>query len=613
VIKLSIKGIIIFKHYKLYLIILTVFFLLVYSSWQYINFVISKRDALAESKHSILAQSMQEKASSMILQKQKSTVAIALTIALSNDLAYALKHRDINEEYFKELILKVKENTLYKNIWVQILDENLISLYKSWSDKEGSNLSNIRSDLIEIALTKKVTYSVSIGNFDLSIKAMVPIFSENKFLGIIEVISHFNSITQQLKKYNIDSAVVLKKEYKKQLTFPFTKLFIDDYYVANLDAPKKIRDYLKKHGVENYFNNSYKVENGYIIASYPIKNINAKILGYFVMFKEEANCSNMDLDFFMFKWLSVGLIVLMSIAIAIAMALFFAYKSQKKYYKNIIDSSKNIILVNNKKELLHVNKIFFKYFNRYKSFEDFKKEHKCICEFFVDEDGYLPSAVNNQNWVDYLLQNKSTSNIAKLDIFGKIYYFAISASKVLEGKNHYSFVLTDITIQENYNKNLEFLSKTDVLTNIGNRRFYQTKIKEEINSAKRYKYPLSLIMFDIDFFKQVNDKHGHGVGDEVLIEYSKLIASALRESDMLFRIGGEEFMIILTHTTKNEAQKVAEKLRVKVQDCKKVISITMSFGVVEYISGENEDHVFKRVDDALYKAKKSGRNIVIVG
>ena len=586
---------------------------LVYTSWHYIDFLKSKRDTLESSKHKTQALSMQEKVSSMILQKQKSTVAMALSMARNEDLTFDVKHKNISPNYYKELISKFNENTLYKNIWIQILDKDINSLYRSWTDKKGDNLSTIRLDLVNVAKTKKVACSVSVGRFNLTIKAIVPLFIDKKFIGIIEVISHFNSISRELKKSKIDSIVVLKKEFKNQLKYPFTKIFIDDYYVANFDAPKDSMNYLKENGIEKYFNNSYKLENTQIIASHELKNKDEKPVGYYIMFKKTDTISNMDLDFFMFKWLTLGIIIIMSIAIIISTILFFSIRRQKQYYKNIIGSTTNIVLINDKKFILDVNDTFFKYFTQYHSLEEFKEKHNCICDYFVQEEGYIQSIMDDKGWVEYLLENRSNVNIAKMNISGRIYYFYITASKVQKEQNHNSIVLTDITKQENYKKELEHLTITDALTGIGNRRFFQKKIKEEIKRVKRYKHSLSLIMVDIDFFKLVNDEHGHGVGDEVLVEYSKLILSSLREGDIFCRIGGEEFMIILPHATKDEALKIAEKLRVKVQESKKVVPITMSFGVVEYVLGEDTEHVFKRVDAALYKAKDSGRNIVIYG
>ena len=556
---------------------------------------------------------MREKLSSMILQKQKATVAIALSMASNKHLAQNVKNKKIRKDYYKNLIKKFKVNTLYQNIWIQLLDKDLTSLYRSWSDKKGDNLSRIREDLVSVALSKKVTYSVSVGKFDLSIKVIVPLFINNDFVGIVEVISHFNSISKQLKKSDIDSAVLLKKEYKKQLEFPFTKLFIDDYYVANFDAPKTTREYLKSYGVENYFNNSYKIENGYIITSYELKNRDETPIAYYIMFKKIDTISDMDLEFFMFKWLAFGIIVVMSIAMIVSIILYFANRRQKEYYKNIIDSAINIVIINDRKTILDANRAFFKYFNSYNSLKDFKKDNECICDFFVEEDGYIQKDMNGILWVDYLIDNSSQKHKVKINIFSKEYYFLISASRVLQEINHYSVVLSDITAEENYKNELEHLTVTDALTGIGNRRSFHQKIENEIRNAKRYKHPLSLVMFDIDFFKRVNDKHGHSVGDELLIEYTKLIHSHLREGDIFCRIGGEEFMIILPYATRDDAQKIAEKLRAEVESYRKIIPITMSFGVVEYIKGEDVEFIFKRVDDALYKAKNSGRNRVVVG
>lgn len=550
----------------------------------------------------------------MIFLKQKATVAMALSIADDKYLIQDIKNKNIKKDYYKDLIAKYKQNTPYKNIWIQIFDENVNSLYRSWSLKKGDNLKHIRQDLVNVVINEKIASSVSVGKFDLSIKAIIPLFSDAKLVGIIEVVSHFDSISQELKKSNIDSVVVLKKEFKKQLKYPITKLFIDDdYYVANIDAPKYARDYLKENGVEKYFNNSYKIQNAQIIASYELKNKNEKPVGYYIMFKKIDTISDMDLDFFMFKWLAFGIIILIGIAFIAGTMLFFANRRQKLYYQSIIDSATNVVVVNNKKEIIDVNKAFYKYFDRFKNLKEFKKEHDCVCDFFVKEEGYIQKEMHGVIWVEYLIQNKSLNHKVKIDLFGKIYYFSISASKIYKDNDLYSIILSDITEQENYKKELEHLSITDALTGIGNRRYFHNKIEEEIQRAKRYKHSLSLIMFDIDFFKEVNDKHGHGVGDEVLVEYTKLVNSLLRDSDIFCRVGGEEFVVIIPHASRDEAQQIAEKLRIEIEKYKKVVPITMSFGVVEYILGEDASFIFKRVDDALYKAKESGRNIVVVG
>ena len=604
----------ILKHYKLYLFVLAIFTLLLLVGWKYVNVLKSNRITLERSIHEKEARLIHQKAESLILQKQKATVAIALSIANDENLVEHIVNKNISSHYYKKLVKSYKDNTLYKNIWIHILDKDATSLYRSWSDKKGDNLLDIREDLAQVIESKEVTSSISIGIFDLSIKAIVPIKKDDKLIGMLEVISHFNSISKNLKKFKADSVVVVaKKEYKQQLTDPFTKLFIDDYYVANFDASKKLMKYLKDNGIENYFHDEHKIENGYIITSHELVDIKNIPIAYLIMFKKIDNISNMNLDFYTYKWFTVGIIILMSLAIIIGAYLFYIYRRDKDYYKNIIDTSRNIIIVHDKNGMKQVNRTFFKYFNMYISLDEFKAEHNYVCDFFVDEDGYLQKDIDGIEWVKVILQNNDKNHKVKLKINNEVYYFAVSASVVSSENGYVAIIMSNISEQEKYKNELEYLNITDPLSGINNRRYFQNKIEDEISRAKRYKHPVSLIIFDIDFFKKVNDKYGHNVGDEVIVEYSQYISSMLRDEDSFCRIGGEEFSIILPHIDKGKAYKVAEKLRISVETCHKVIPITMSFGVVEYVMGEEADSTFKRADQALYKAKDAGRNKVKVG
>ena len=122
-------------------------------------------------------------------------------------------------------------------------------------------------------------------------------------------------------------------------------------------------------------------------------------------------------------------------------------------------------------------------------------------------------------------------------------------------------------------------------------------------------------MLDIDHFKKINDTYGHLVGDEVLKGLSKILQKYLRESDIVARWGGEEFVILLPRTNKRRALKVAEQLQkyIKRLQIDEVGHITCSFGVTQFKNGDDKDSVFKRLDMALYEAKISGRDCIIGG
>ncbi|MEA3371298.1 MAG: diguanylate cyclase [Campylobacterota bacterium] len=598
------------KHKGLFFGLFSLFIVLSILSLNSIDYLQKQRDELILSKNLEQVEIMRKELSSMIFHKQKATVAMALAMSNDSSLAKNLNDKKIENDYYLELIKNFKKHTLYKNIWVQIFDKEAVSLYRSWSPKKGDSLLKIREDLEDVIESKKISFSISVGKFDLSIKAIVPVFHEGKFVGIVEVISHFNSIAHQLTLHDVNSVVLLKKEYKKQLIEPFTKTFLDEYYVANFNALDENKEYLKRYGVENYFTDSHKIENGYLIVSYPLSQIDSKVIAYFIMFKKIDSIKNLDLDFYMFKAMAFLVITVMTIAVIISSLLYYANQRQRKYYKNIIDSSSNIVLVNKKKKMLLLNRVFFQYFPEYKNIDEFKKEHDCICDFFIEEDEYIGKTVEGLYWVDYINKNREKDNKVKIKIGDKDYYFSITASEISDDSGDYSVVLSDITLAETYKHELENLTVTDALTGIGNRRYFHQKMQEEISRAKRNETPLSVIMFDIDYFKSVNDKYGHDVGDEVLREYTKLIAFSLRETDVFARIGGEEFIIILPNVTKEDAMKLAEKFRSEVEVYKKVVPITMSFGVTEYIKGEDIEFIFKRVDSALYRAKEAGRNRV---
>jgi diguanylate cyclase (GGDEF)-like protein len=318
-----------------------------------------------------------------------------------------------------------------------------------------------------------------------------------------------------------------------------------------------------------------------------------------------------NVDFSIHKWFSIALIVIMVSAVLFGDLIHNRSQKQKMYYKNIIDSSSNIVVVVDKNSIVEVNKTFFKYFNKYNTLEEFKKEHKSISDFFVEKDGYIYKDMDGINWLEYLIKNPKKNQV-KIIYDEKIYYFTVGVSLISEEYGHYSAIFSDITKEKLYQKELEYTTITDPLTKIRNRYYYNEQIKKESANSNRYFYPLSLVVFDIDYFKRINDEQGHDVGDNVLVEYTKLIGSHLRNGDIFCRIGGEEFTLILPHTEKSGAYKIADKLRVMVQEHKKIVPITVSFGVVEYIKGEDLEQTFKRADKALYEAKNGGRNRVVV-
>ncbi len=164
---------------------------------------------------------------------------------------------------------------------------------------------------------------------------------------------------------------------------------------------------------------------------------------------------------------------------------------------------------------------------------------------------------------------------------------------------------------------LKRLSITDGLTKLYNSRYFYNQLKAEIDRTARYQRPLSLLLLDIDKFKEYNDSYGHLEGDKVLLRLGQIIKTCLRKMDSAYRYGGEEFTVILPETEGDEAATVAERIRSAVeadqffpQESGKPVAITISIGVTEYHKREDVAIFVQRADKAMYLSKQSGRNRV---
>ena len=177
---------------------------------------------------------------------------------------------------------------------------------------------------------------------------------------------------------------------------------------------------------------------------------------------------------------------------------------------------------------------------------------------------------------------------------------------------------------EQANEKLESLIDTDVLTHVGNRRSFLKVIANTHLLSLRYNRPYSILICDIDDFKMYNDTYGHQMGDYVLIAIANKIKNFLRESDHVFRWGGEEFAVILPEQNIQDAMNVAENLRSEIQALameviraeteSKVVTISIGVACINNCDSKivTWEEVFKMADDALYKAKEDGRNCISV-
>lgn len=190
-------------------------------------------------------------------------------------------------------------------------------------------------------------------------------------------------------------------------------------------------------------------------------------------------------------------------------------------------------------------------------------------------------------------------------------------------ETHNNFLETHNNSLENHNKELQHLTlklgheaNSDPLTGLPNRRHFDLALQERLArvAVNRHSDVFSVAILDIDHFKPINDHHGHAVGDQVLQQLAKLLASQLRGRDIAARIGGEEFALLMPETSLDEASNALERLRRAIETYRwQPVPITASLGVTGYLPGDTSESLMVRADSALYTAKHLGRNHVVKG
>lgn len=276
--------------------------------------------------------------------------------------------------------------------------------------------------------------------------------------------------------------------------------------------------------------------------------------------------------------------------------------------QSIINVIPNPIVITDGMNMSMCNQSFLDFF-KFNRLGEFLEKYNGVCDLFQEKEGYFSlTSINDKTlWTDYFLQSNKKEKVSILGKDGHTYIFHIKVEKLNES---YIVVLTNITEREE-NISLKDIAYKDYLTQIYNRQMFDKLYIKEIENKKRHGEYLSLIILDIDHFKEVNDTYGHNVGDQVLIALTKIISENLRVNDIFARWGGEEFVILLPRTDKATAFKKAKELRQLIDEHQnKIPHFTVSFGVTQILDYDKDQSAFIRVDKALYQAKIKRNDVV---
>jgi len=282
------------------------------------------------------------------------------------------------------------------------------------------------------------------------------------------------------------------------------------------------------------------------------------------------------------------------------------YKKYDDYLKSFIEHNQNITVITSDTEILAINKVGLNFFG-FSTFSEFHHKHKFLSKLFSEIESDTKYVVG----IDWITKINFKQHI-KVEMyhndFKQVFYMQVSKIK----KNRYQVSFYNISRMVAEKDAMVDVAEKDELTQIYNRVKFNKSMSLALREAEVYQETFTITLFDIDYFKQVNDQYGHNVGDRVLVQLSVLVKSQLRDKDIFARWGGEEFIILSQASTQSEAFIVANRLRESIEafPFDDIGKLTCSFGISQYRDNDIAGTLLARADEALYKAKENGRNNV---
>lgn len=560
----------------------------------------------------------------IIADRSASSITLALALA-ENPIVQNLLCKNCDSDIekpvpdFQALINELRLHTDAGELWIQVIDDKGVSRFRSWTDKTGDNLRNVRYDVRQILSNSSIQTGMSVGRFSLTHKAMVPVKdANNNLIGILEVITNPNSFTSHLKRsHGNDSVVLVDDRFKKQLTRSDSGRFIDDFYIGNTDTKPKNLEQLQKLGKDTFTElKPIRMLGDDIITQYVIQDSIGRLMGYWFVFDEKDSIDTTEIRLFKKQFIFASFVIV-SLILLLTWIVFLQGKTSagKRYYHSILNSASEIIIVSDGDKIIEANKRFFEFFSEFKSLAEFLKKHQCICDTFVLEEGLLSPEIRGLNWREYILKNPNKEHIAKILKQNEEYYFNVKVGIVEDDpKTIFSILLHDVTKQVRYQRQLEQKADMEHLTGILNRTAFNRVLKQETARSLRYKNELCLVLIDIEGLQAINIEQGFSQGDKTLIRVTRTIKSILREADSFSRIRGDEFAILMSDTNLEEAEQGVKRIQQGFSSLQKELSKTLNLniGIADLKGWENSEILFKKADNALQTAKRNGQNQVAI-
>ena len=537
----------------------------------------------------------------------------------------------------EELTLKYKASQIFvqksefHNAYMKDAEKKLLDIKNSYSLNKyiTTKKSKHTIETLFLDITQASSKIFKLRYIDLNLKEKISTQKPKK-LSSKKDIAYFKSVLESKKGSIVYSKLGCSEQHIKDI-IPIihlaTPIYIKDKKVGILVIDLFMKDFLYKlvksdtSKIYIFDNNGNTLVDADFTKSWS-KHLNKNLklksgeILYMVIVPHQSDIKESILKF-------VGLLILLSFPMAF---LFSKYNSKQKkeedkhkYNQDVLLSLfdlSDVVLFNwnndEKWSVASVSKSVFKLLGYTQEEFETNKINYIDCIHPDDLKQVTQEHLNSISYRAYYFEHKPYRLIKKNADIKWILHSTVIVKDENNKITNFVGYLTDITDLKNTEIELKQISRTDRLTKINNRLYTDDILENQYYRYKRDNEACSVILVDIDHFKSVNDNHGHLVGDNVLVEFARILGVSIRKGDVLGRWGGEEFLIILPHTKLQEALKLGEKLRkiIDTNDFPTIGHMSASFGVSTFVEHSSIDILIDTADKALYESKKNGRNCV---
>jgi diguanylate cyclase (GGDEF)-like protein len=514
-------------------------------------------------------------------------------------------------------------------------NENFLRMHAP--DENGDNVGAIRKTVAYVNSAKRSIYGFEEGRHRGGFRYIFPLFDENKdHIGSVEVSVAPATIANIIGKEDLDVGLIVKQEYINQRTWdPEQKHFKRseiNHRFYNETLPGQIQNESLSFNIKGndtlkrQVNAGIKTKKPFSV--YEASGVEAKILTMIPIIdpldKDEvvafwsifSQSSYLDEMLESYLWAQI-FILLLHLIIFVALFKFIGYHNELKqnYTKiqSILNVQDSMTVITDGTKIKDVNESFLRFFGM-ATMEEFTRYNKCIQPLFV----YAPDTkdifekMENQNWIKVFLDSKRTGlTVSMAGANNEPSNFAIHVNKLKDGSGDYAVTFVDITQVTLDSMHYQYQASHDMLTGAYNRVFFKEVLRREFDNIRRHHQALSIIRFDIDNFKALNDEHGNVMADKILKHLVMRVTQNIRTVDTLVRSAGDEFILLLSQTEAKNALKIAVKLRdeINLHPLDDKIKYSCSFGVASFSEEDKSPEAgLERSKRALKRAKDEGKN-----